>query len=129
MQPRNPPPPPALRHLELEPVQHDDACETWEAMASVAPAQWPLLWAEWTALAAWLVHRLASHPEPLDDGGEWDCWATFQADDQPSQGLTLQSPCPTAPHSRWMTLTVTLTLRPETAALCSELWTPSHGDA
>ncbi len=58
-------------------------------MASVPPGRWPELCAQAQRLLTTLHRHLPTPPQPLDEGGLWDCWVQAQVDDQPSQRVDL----------------------------------------
>lgn len=67
-------------HLVFDASDDGEGTGTWEAMASVRPAQLPVLMAEVQAV---LDHAQAHSPGPrgpLDAGGVWDADTHVQAD-------------------------------------------------
>jgi hypothetical protein len=80
-----------LNYLAFEASDDGDGLGTWEALASVRPADQARLWAEAQAFLA-QAEALAPGPRgPLDEGGVWDV-------DQHSTD-----------DGGWVTLTLTLT--------------------
>lgn len=65
-----------LHFLVFERQEATDGVVVFEAMAAVPEARWPALQAELAQVLAWChawgKHHGAPHPQPLDDGGEWD---------------------------------------------------------
>lgn len=61
------------RYLDFEVSEDADGNVTFDALASVAAAQWPALMAEVESLLQWAEHGFGGHRAPLDDGGDWDC--------------------------------------------------------
>lgn len=111
-----------LSWLDFETTDNGDGTQTLEAMASVPPAKVSDVLAEVTAVLAWAHRHLRDGPQPLDDGGQWDAWLQWQADDGVVQTLPLPDPAHTrpaggagAPHAfpvdaRWLTITLTMVL-------------------
>lgn len=89
---------------------------TFDAMASAAPAQLGAVQLEIAAVLDW-AHARFGAPQPLDEGGEWDCElqgvreaaTTLEVLHRPGAGLELQ---PGATGEIRVTLSVTLTGTP-----------------
>lgn len=111
-----------LSWLDFESTDNGDDTHTLEAMASVVPARVSDVLAEVTAVLAWAHQHLPEGPQPLDDGGQWDAWLQWQADDGVVQTLPLPDPAHTWPgggadalhafpvDARWLTITLTMVL-------------------
>lgn len=61
-----------LHYLYFDYSEDDAGCGTWDAMASVRPAQMDALRAEVAQVLDWAHSEFADQHGPLDDGGEWD---------------------------------------------------------
>ena len=60
-----------LAYLDFDYSEDADGTGTFDAMASAAPAQWPALRAEVSAVLAWAHAQFPGGCGPLEDGGEW----------------------------------------------------------
>lgn len=65
MQPMN------LNYLDFDYSEDADGTGTFDAMASVSPAQVPALHAEISAMLAWAHRHWPDACAPLEDGGVW----------------------------------------------------------
>ncbi|WP_027995814.1 hypothetical protein [Simplicispira psychrophila] len=61
-----------LHYLDFDYSEDAAGCGTWDAMASVRPAQMDALLAEVALVLHWAQGEFADGHGPLDDGGEWD---------------------------------------------------------
>ena len=61
-----------LQYLDFDYSEDDDGCGTWDAMASVWPAQVDALLAEVALVLDWAHREFPGGDDPLDEGGEWD---------------------------------------------------------
>ena len=61
-----------LHYLDFDYSEDDAGCGTWDAMASVRPAQLDALLSEVAQVLAWAHSEFSDQQGPLDDGGEWD---------------------------------------------------------
>ena len=61
-----------LHYLDFDYSEDDAGCGTWDAMASVWPAQLEALRAEVAQVLDWAHGEFPNRHGPLDDGGEWD---------------------------------------------------------
>ena len=61
-----------LRYLDFDYSEDDAGCGTWDAMASVWPAQRDALQAEVAQVLDWAHSEFPERHGPLDEGGEWD---------------------------------------------------------
>jgi hypothetical protein len=111
-----------LSLLYFESIDNGDDTHTLEAMASVPPARVSDVLAEVASVLAWAQQHFPNGPQPLDDGGQWDAWLQWQADDGAVQTLPLPDPLHTGPvggaeapqafplDASWLTFTLTLVL-------------------
>lgn len=60
-----------LNYLDFDYSEDADGTGTFDAMASVSPAQIPALHAEISAVLAWAHQHWPDACGPLEDGGEW----------------------------------------------------------
>ena len=104
----------SLCFLVFDLLDADEHSHTWEAMASVAPPLVPAVLREAAGLVAWAQAQFDTDPQPLDDGGQWDAWLQYQADQAPPQTLSLHPHTePNTPPSipsgtQWVAVTLTL---------------------
>lgn len=63
---------PPLQYLLFDASDDGEGNGTWEAMASVRPADLPALRAEVQAVLRWAEHHSPGPRGPLDEGGLWD---------------------------------------------------------
>lgn len=104
----------SLCFLFFDLLDADEHSHTWEAMASVAPPLVPAVLREAAGLVAWAQAQFGSGPQPLDDGGQWDAWLQYQADQAPPQTLSghlhtdPDAPLPIPPGTQWVAVTLTL---------------------
>lgn len=61
------------RYLDFDISEDADGNVTFDALATVAAAQWPALLAEVAALLQWAERDFGGQRAPLDEGGDWDC--------------------------------------------------------
>ena len=61
-----------LHYLDFDYSEDDAGCATWDAMASVRPAQLGAVQAEVALVLHWAQQEFADGHGPLDEGGEWD---------------------------------------------------------
>ena len=61
-----------LDYLDFEFSDDEDGRGSFDALASVAPAQWPAVLAEARRVLAWAHDTFPGGRGPADDGGEWD---------------------------------------------------------
>lgn len=61
-----------LHYLDFDYSEDAAGCGTWDAMASVWPAQRDALQAEVAMVLDWAKSEFPDGQGPLDDGGEWD---------------------------------------------------------
>lgn len=118
--------PSTLTYLAFEDMGADGDCHTWEAMASVAPPQLPLVLAEAQRVLDWAHAHLGVGPAPLDEGGDWDMLLQLQADEanavplawaEHHQALTW----PALPrHTAWAAVTMTLVVASDRAEALEE---------
>lgn len=123
-----------LRFLDFDPSEDTDGHGTFDAMATVGPAQWAALQAEVAQVLAWAQTHFPAGPAPLDDGGDWDC--LLQGLEAREQPLTVDldpasgalRTAPQGPAQLRHTLTLTLTGTP---AFCAafEAWCQDGSDA
>lgn len=64
-------PMPPLAYLDFDRSEDAEGHGSFDAMASVAPAQWPALQDEVLRVLDW-ARRGFGLPQPLDEGGLWD---------------------------------------------------------
>jgi hypothetical protein len=82
-----------LHYLIFDPSDNGDGTGTWDAMASVRPAQLPDVMEEVQAVLAWAEAHAPSPRGPLDEGGAWDADEQVQADGEwTTVMLTLTGP-------------------------------------
>ena len=62
-----------LDYLDFDYSEDEDGHGSFDAMAAVAPAQWPALQAEVQRVLAWAHGEFPGACGPLEDGGQWDC--------------------------------------------------------
>ena len=62
----------SLQYLDFDHSEDDAGCGTWDAMASVWPAQLDAVQAEVALVLDWAQREFPGDHGPLDDGGEWD---------------------------------------------------------
>jgi hypothetical protein len=62
----------SLQFLEFDYSEDPDGGGSFDAMASVRPAQLAALRAEITEVLSWAEAAFAGQRAPLDEGGEWD---------------------------------------------------------
>lgn len=115
-----------LDYLDFEYSEDEHGVGTFDAMASVLPAQVPALHAELTRVLAWACDMFGQDHGPLDEGCDWD-YELQLAEASAAQGrigfeestrsLWVHAVPGTAPLDRH---TVTLTLS-GTAAFCVAL--------
>ena len=60
-----------LNYLDFDYSEDADGTGTFDAMASVSPAQWPALQAEIAALLHWAHTQFPDACGPQEDGGQW----------------------------------------------------------
>jgi len=111
-----------LSWLDFESTDNGDDTHTLEAMASAPPDRVQEVLAEVAAVLAWAHRHFPDGPQPLDEGGLWDAWLQWQADDGVPQTLPLPDGVgtPSAGNAtvrhafpvdaRWLTFTLTLVL-------------------
>lgn len=63
----------ALKFLDFEFSEDDDGHGSFDAMAAVSLAQWPLLQIEVQRVLAWAHQEFPGLRGPIEDGGQWDC--------------------------------------------------------
>lgn len=80
-----------LHYLIFDACDDGEGTGSWDAMASVRPAQLPEVLAEVHAVLAWAQANSPGPRGPLDDGGIWDADQQVQVDGE------------------WMAVTLTLT--------------------
>ncbi len=61
-----------LDYLDFEFSDDDEGHGSFDALASVAPAQWPAALAEARRVLAWAHDAFPGTRGPAEDGGEWD---------------------------------------------------------
>ncbi|MBY0464265.1 MAG: hypothetical protein K2W33_04920 [Burkholderiales bacterium] len=104
----------SLCFLVFDLLDADEHTHTWEAMASVAPPLVPAVLREAAGLVAWAQAQFGTGPRALDDGGQWDAWLQYQADQAPPQTLNWpphmdpNAPLPIPPGTQWVAVTLTL---------------------
>ena len=80
----------ALDYLVFDVSDDADEVHTFDAMASVWPAQWPALASEWRAVLHWARRHFG--PEgPLDEGALWDVDVQAWVEASPVQPLGLDT--------------------------------------
>lgn len=110
-----------LSFLYFEATDNGDDTTTWEAMASVRPAQVAAVWAEVAQVLADVHRRFPQGPHELDEGGDWDMLLTVQHDsDAPapvdwSPGTGQVVAPPPCTHCRWVCVVLTLACSPAVA--------------
>ena len=62
----------SLHYLDFDDSEDDAGGGTWDAMASVWPAQVQALQAEVAQVLDWARSEFPDSHGPLDEGGEWD---------------------------------------------------------
>ncbi len=62
-----------LDYLDFDYTEDEDGHGSFDAMAGVAPAQWPALLAEVQQVLAWAHREFPGARGALEDGGQWDC--------------------------------------------------------
>lgn len=62
----------SLHYLDFDYSEDDASCGTWDAMASVWPAQVNALRAEVALVLDWAQREFPHGHGALDEGGEWD---------------------------------------------------------
>ncbi len=62
----------SLQYLDFDYSEDDSGAGTWDAMASVWPAQVNALRAEVALVLDWAQREFPGAHGPLDEGGEWD---------------------------------------------------------
>lgn len=77
-----------LNYLDFDYSEDADGTGTFDAMASVSPAQVPALYAEVAALLAWAHAQFPDACGPEEDGGEWQY--DLQGVQETSTPLTLE---------------------------------------
>lgn len=113
-----------LRFLEFESTDADASVVTWEAMASIRPADRPALAQELWMLMDRLPQWLGAAPSPLDEGGSWDVWIQAQWEGHPPITLEAQpggsgwAVWTETPKGPWLALSVTLSAE---GSIASEL--------
>ncbi len=114
----------ALQYLDFDYSEDEHGLGTFDAMASVLPAQVPALHAELTRVLAWACKAFARGA--LDEGFDWDYdlqlleAASGQGAihfDEAARSLRVQAPTSTLPGARH---TISLTLS-GSAAFCAAL--------
>jgi hypothetical protein len=82
-----------LHYLIFDPSDNGDGTGTWDAMASVRPAQLPDVMEEVQAVLARAEAHAPGPRGPLDEGGAWDADEQVQADGEwTTVMLTLTGP-------------------------------------
>lgn len=61
-----------LTFLDFDYSDDDDGHGSFDAMAAVSPAQWPLVQAEVQRVLAWAHREFPGARGDLDEGGQWD---------------------------------------------------------
>ena len=61
-----------LHYLDFDYSEDDAGCGTWDAMASVRPAQLDALLDEMAQVLDWAGEEFAERQGPIEDGGDWD---------------------------------------------------------
>ena len=61
-----------LDYLVFDCTPDEEGNATFDAMASVSPAQWHALQAEVQGVLAWAHREFAGLRGPLEEGGQWD---------------------------------------------------------
>lgn len=114
----------ALQYLDFDYSEDEHGLGTFDAMASVLPAQVPALHAELTRVLAWACKAFARGP--LDEGFDWDYdLQLLEAAggqgaihfDEAARSLRVHAPTSTLPGARH---TISLTLS-GSAAFCAAL--------
>ncbi len=81
---------PSLQYLDFDYSEDDAGCGTWDAMASVRPAQLAAVQAEVALVLDWAQGQFPERQGALDDGGEWDYdLLTIEEDGRRTVTLTL----------------------------------------
>lgn len=62
----------SLHYLDFDYGEDDAGCGTWDAMASVRPAQLAAVQAEIALVLDWAQGEFPGGHGALDEGGEWD---------------------------------------------------------
>ena len=94
---------PSLDYLDFDYSEDDAGCGTWDAMASVHPAQLAAVQAEIALVLDWAHREFPERQGALDDGGEWDydlltieengrCTVTFTLSGTPAFGAAWRAP-------------------------------------
>lgn len=114
--------PAPLAWLDFDFSEDADGHGSFDAMAAVAPAQWPALQAEVLRVLAWAEDTFPQARGPLEEGGTWDfelqaveeVATTLHVEvDVPARALQVQRGATGAPRT---TLSITLTGTPEFCA-------------
>lgn len=61
-----------LHYLDFDYSEDAGGCGTWDAMASVRPAQLDALLGEIAQVLDWAREEFAQRQGPIEDGGDWD---------------------------------------------------------
>jgi hypothetical protein len=61
-----------LDYLVFDHSEDTEGVHTFEAMASVGPAQWPNVQREVAEVLQWAHQRFAGERGPIDEGADWD---------------------------------------------------------
>lgn len=61
-----------LQYLDFDYSEDDEGTGTWDAMASVLPAQRDALLDEVAQVLAWAQQAFAGRQGPVEDGADWD---------------------------------------------------------
>lgn len=64
--------PMTLHYLDFDYSEDDEGTGTWDAMASVLPAQLDALLEEVAQVLAWAQLAFAGRQGPIEDGADWD---------------------------------------------------------
>lgn len=80
----------ALEYLVFDVSDDADEVHTFDAMASVWPAQWAALEAEWRAVLHWGRRHFGSEG-PLDEGALWDVDVQAWIESTPVRPLALDT--------------------------------------
>lgn len=81
-----------LSFLDFDCSEDADGVCTFDALASVALAQWPRLEAEVVAVLQWVADQAGAGPGPLDEGYLWDHALTAHREQSQVQAIHLDLP-------------------------------------